>query len=327
MSHLVLGIDISKKSFDVALLGLPQLYQGKFSNDPTGFSRLARWLKKRKVERVHVCMEATNRYWEELALFLEDEGHLVSVVNPKLVKKHAEATMQRNKTDQQDALTIADFCQKHEPDGWIPPAPGYRELKAMIRHVEALKEDRQRERNRQKSGVRSRSVQASIERHIAFIDEQIKQLEEQINDRIDQDPDLKADKELLTSIPGIGDIVAATFMAEVPDISRFDCASQLAAFAGLTPGQHHSGSSVHRPGKLVKWGNKHLRRVFYMPALSAHKWNPTIASYRERLVERGKQKMTIVVAVMRKLLHLCFGVLKTRKPFDPEHLVSEPLFA
>jgi transposase len=323
MSRMVLGIDISKKSFDATLLTLQQAYTGHFSNDPAGYGRMARWLEKRKAKQVHACLEATNRYWEELAYFLDEEGHQVSVVNPKLIKKHAEATMQRNKTDRQDAATIADYCLKHEPDAWIPPPASYRELQAMVRHVEALKVDRQRERNRQKSGIPSQRVQASIAQHVAFIDEQIAQLEEQINDHIDQDPDLKADKELLTSIPGIGDIVAATFIAEVPDVRRFEHASQLAAFAGLTPGQHHSGSSIHRPGKLIKWGNTHLRRALYMPALSAHKWNPTIATYRERLIERGKRKMTIIVAVMRKLIHLCYGVLKTRMPFDPEYSKKE----
>lgn len=317
-----LGVDISKDSFDVALLGEEQQWRGHFSNDRAGCKKLARWLKKRKVSSVHACMEATGRYWEELAIFLSDEGHTVSVVNPKLVKRHAEATMQRNKTDAQDALTIADYCAKQQPDLWTRPSPSYRELKAMVRHVQALKADRQRERNRKQSGLSSAEVHAAIDEHITFLDAQIEALEQRIHDHIDQDPDLKADKELLKSIPGVGDIVAATFLVEIPDVSRFAHADQVAAYAGLTPAEHRSGSSIHRPARLVKWGNAHLRAVFYMPALSAHKWNPIIANLKQRLEARGKSKMTIVVAVMRKLVHLCYGVLKTRKPFDPYHAVN-----
>lgn len=322
MHQFYLGIDVAKKSFDVALLGGQQSYSGHFSNDRAGFKKLARWLKKRKAQQVHACMEATGLYWEELALFLTDEGHAVSVVNPKLIKHHAEAVMQRNKTDAQDAFTIADYCAKQQPDLWAPPSPAYRQLREMVRHVTALKADRQRERNRLQAGLSAPEVTEAIEEHISFLDEQIQQLERRIQDHIDQHPDLKADKELLISIPGISDTVAATFLAEIPDVRLFAQADQVAAFAGLTPGEHRSGSSVHRPGRLVKWGNAHLRSVFYMPALSAHKWNPIIASLKQRLAERGKSKMTIVVASMRKLLVLCYGVLKTRKPFDPNHAVN-----
>jgi transposase len=122
MNLYLLGIDVGKESFNVALLGGPQTYQGQFSNKAAGFGKLSRWLKKHKATKVHACMEATGRYWMELALFLHEHGHQVSVVNPKLIKKHGEATMQRNKTDSQDALTIADYCAKQRPDLWRPPS-------------------------------------------------------------------------------------------------------------------------------------------------------------------------------------------------------------
>ena len=321
MSQYCLGIDISKGHFDVVLLGGQQSYHGQFSNDRTGLKKLARWLKKRQGRAVHACMEATGRYWEELALFLSEEGHAVSVVNPKLIKRHAEAIMQRNKTDEQDAYTIADYCRKHQPDLWEPPSPAYRQLKEMVRHVSALKADRQRERNRLQSGLTTTEVIGAIEDHIAYLDEKIEELERQIGDHINQHPDLKQDKELLTSIPGIGDVCALAFMAEIPDVSRFDNANQVAAFTGLTPGQQQSGTSLSG-SRLVKWGNSHVRAVFFMPALRAHTWNPIIASLRQRLLDRGKSKMTVAVAVMRKLVHLCFGVLKTRKPFDPNYAVT-----
>lgn len=319
MSQWHLGIDVGKENFDVALLGGQQTYQGQFTNDQSGFGKLSRWLKKRATDDVHACLEATGRYWMELALFLHEQGCRVSVVNPKLIKKHGEATMQRNKTDAQDALTIADYCAKQQPDLWQPPSRAFRQLQAMVRHVQALKVDRTREMNRCQSGVTTPEVAAAIDEHIAFLNQQIEALEERIHDHIDQHPDLKADRELLLSIPGIGETTAAVFLAEVPDVSLFAQADQVAAFAGLTPGQRQSGTSLNSPGKLVKWGNARLRAAFFMPALSAHCSNPIVANLRERLLERGKAKMTVVVAVMRKLVHLCYGVLKTRKPFDPNH--------
>lgn len=322
---LYLGIDIAKETFDVALMVGTQLYRGHFSNDRQGHVKLGRWLENRsqgQFETVHACLEASGRYWEAIAQYLVAQGVAVSVVNPKLVKHHGEARMQRNKTDSEDALTIADYCAKHQPDLWQPPSVAYQELKDMVRHVQALKEDRQRERNRRKSGVQNEQVLETIEAHLVFLDEQITLLTQQINNHIDHHEELRRDKALLESIPGVGEVVAATFMAEVPDVSRFDQAGQVAAYAGLTPGQYQSGSSVHRPSKLVKWGNPRLRAVLFMPALSAHRWNPLVASLKDRLQDKGKSKMTIIVATMRKLIHLCFGVLKTRKPFDPTHSLN-----
>jgi transposase len=322
MKQFYLGVDVGKKTFAVALLGGEQPYRGQFANDLAGFERLGKWLEKRQVQRVHTCMEATNRYWEQLALFLHEQGVEVSVVNPKLIKRHSESVMQRNKTDRQDALTIADYCFKQRPERWQPPSLAYRELREMVRHVSALKSDRTRALNRKQSGLDNTVVLNSIDAQIEFLNQQIADLEQRIVDHIDQDPDLKQDKELLLSIPGIGDTTAAVFLAEVQDVSRFSQASQLDAYAGLTPGQRESGSSVHGRPHLVKWGNAQLRTAFYMPAISAFRWNPIIAGLYQRMLDRGKSKMTIIVACMRKLLHLCYGVLKTRKPFDPNHAVD-----
>jgi len=113
MTQFYLGIDIAKETLDIALLSSEQTWRGHFTNDKEGFGKLGRWLKKRKAEAVHACMEASGNYWMELALFLQEEGHNVSVENPKRIKRHAEAIMQRNKTDREDALTIADYCAKH----------------------------------------------------------------------------------------------------------------------------------------------------------------------------------------------------------------------
>lgn len=326
MSTAYLGIDISKAKVDVALLRDGQNpARGQFKNNATGFAQLGRWLKKRGCAQVHACMEATGHYWLNIARYLHEAGHLVSVVNPKLIKRHGQAIMQRNKTDRQDAWTIGDYCRKHQPPLWQPPAEAWWQLRALVRHVQVLKTDRTREVNRRQSGIETVEVLAAIEAHIAFLDEQIDDLETQIRDHIDNHPDLKRNRDLLLSIPGIGETTAAAFLAELPNVSLFSQARQVAAFAGLTPGERQSGTSLKKSGRLVKWGNARLRTAFFMPALCAHRYNPIIAAYRERLLARGKSKMTVVIAVMRKLLHLCYGVIKTGKPFDPNHGQLSPI--
>lgn len=324
MADYILGIDIAKATFDVALLGGPQTYRGHFKNTPTGFRKLGRWLCNRDADVVHACMEATNRYWSALAEVLHAAGHTVSVVNPKRIKHYAESRMQRNKTDAQDALVIADYCLKHTPDAWTPTPQGYQALQAMVRRLVVLKADRQRERNRRANEL-PEVVLETIDDHLEFLNQQIEQLEQGINDHIDNHPAMRRDKELLVSIPGVGDIVASTFIAEVPDVRLFAQARQLAAFFGLTPGRQESGTSRRSTGHLVKWGNPYMRRVLYMPSLSAHCHNPIIANLKERLEARGKSSLTVIVAIMRKLVHLCYGVLKTRKPFDPNHAVKASL--
>ena len=324
MSSATLGIDISKAKLDVALYQAEQYHTATFSNNKGGHRSLAKWLKKRRAKDAHVCIESTGRYGEEVALYLDGRGYPVSLVNPVRIKAYASSQLKRNKTDQEDAKVIAHFCATQQPRIWEPPPPEVRELQALTRYLDSLKADRTRELNRKQSGVPSDSVLHSIDVHISFLNDQIEALEKQIRDLIDQHPSLRQKRDLLTSIPGIGDVAAAKFMAEVPDVSRFTSAPQLAAFAGLTPRVHHSGSSVHRPGRMVKMGNVRFRTAFYMPALSAILCNPIIKALVKRLQDRGKSKMTIVGAVMRKLVHLAYGVLKHGKPFDPNYLVNVP---
>lgn len=318
MSHY-LGIDVSKDKLDVALLHGEHLTTGDFSNSPIGWTKLGRWLEKRQVSQLHACLEATGRYGQGAALFLHQQGCQVSVVNPRRTKAYADSKLSRNKTDAIDAKLIADFCVTQKPGLWSPASAAQQELQALTRHLDALKEDRQRERNRLKAGLQLQTVIAAIEAHLAFLDRQIADLEQQIQQVIHQDPNLKRKRDLLTSIPAIGDTTAAVFLAEVPDVTDFPQASQLAAYAGVTPRQHHSGSSVRRRTRMAKTGNRRLRTAFFMPALAAYRYNPIIQALVTRLQQRGKSKMTIVGAAMRKLLHLAYGVLKTGQPFQPQY--------
>ena len=315
-----LGIDISKDTFDAVLVQENRSIPFQASNNQVGHEKLSKWLKKHGGSNAHVCMEATGRYGDELAEFLHAQGLTVSVVNPRRITAYAASQLKRNKTDSLDAAVIADFCRTQNPDPWQPPPLAVRELQMMTRHLESLLDMRTEERNRLQSGVTAPVVVKAIEQHITFLNTQIADLERQIADHLDQHPDLKQQRDLLVSIPGIGDTTAAKLIAEIKDIGRFDDATQLAAYAGLCPSRRTSGTSVRHKPKLSKIGNAVLRKALYFPALSAKSHNPLVRSFCERLAQQKKPKMVVIAAAMRKLLHIVFGVLKHRKPFDPDWL-------
>jgi transposase len=245
MMQTFLGIDVSKKSFDVALYADKKLLStGAFSNSPAGFKKLSNWLGNQGVQTVWACLESTGRYGNALAQYLFDAGHQVSLVNPLRIKKYAESKLQRNKTDQLDAKVIADFCRTQEPSLWQPVSAEQEALQELSRRLLALKKERTAERNRLKSGYKNQKVKESIKRSLLFLSEEIKALEAEIQSHIDQNPDLQKKAKLLDSIPGIGPKTASLILAELPAIERFQNVGQVIAYAGLSPQRHRSGSSV-----------------------------------------------------------------------------------
>lgn len=318
-----LGIDVAKDKLDVVLLNeLTQEHSGVFANSPTGFKQLQHWLKKRLDGDLHACLEATGQYSEAVAEFLHQAGYTVSVVNPARIKAFAASRLSRQKTDQTDARLIARFCQSQHPEAWTPPAPEQRALQAMVRHLHDLKAMRQQEDNRLTSGVSAPPVLQALQQHIAFLDGQIADLERQIHDHLDRYPHLQQQRDLLDTIPGLGDSSIATLLAEVPDILAFDSAAQLAAYAGVTPRQFRSGTSVHKRTHISKCGNARLRAALYFPAMVALRHNPVVRAFGERLRANGLPPKAVIVAAIRKLLHLVYGVLKSGHPFDPNHALQ-----
>ena len=261
---MILGIDVAKAKIDVALFDDKQfIAAGQFDNTPAGFKKLGKWLKHKNTEPIWACMESTGRYGDAVADWLHKQGHQVSMVNPARIKKYAESQLKRNKTDKLDARIIADFCRTQEPVLWQPPAPEKRELQEMVRRLNALISEQTRERNRLQAGFESEVVKASITDNLDFLTLQITRLEEQIQDHIDRHPDLKRDQKLLTSIKGIGSKTAFKILGELPDVNHFDHSGQAVAYAGLSPQQHSSGSSVNKPTKLTKIGNKTLKTAMW----------------------------------------------------------------
>ena len=211
MSEIVLGIDVSKKTLDMALIFEARTLCKQFQNSADGFKSLADWLTSLQIKKAHACLEATGIYGEAVALFLHECGHLVSVVNPLRIKGYAQSNMQRNKTDRLDARLIADFCQTQQPEQWQPPSAEVKHLQSLVRRVEVLEEMRQAEENRLANAALE--IKPSIERMITLIKEEINQLEQQIKQHIEGNPDLKEQSELLQTIPGIGERTANVLLS------------------------------------------------------------------------------------------------------------------
>lgn len=318
----VIGIDISKASFDAHLVTKDQTYSANFSNEKQGFKSFRNWLKKRGASDGWACMEATGRYGDELAEYLYGAGYQVSMVNPARTRRYFDSKLTRNTTDQAAAKLIADFCITQQPELWKPAPPEVKTLQQLVRRVHSLKETRAQERNRRQAAALDPLVAKSIEKMIRALTKEIDALETKLRSHIDDHPDLKKQRELLTSIPGIADTSAAEIMSEMSDISRFESADQVVAYAGLSPASRQSGTSVKSKARLSKIGNSRLRTALFFPAMSALKHNPIIVAQKKRLEARNKMKMVILGAAMRKLLRLAYGVLKTGQPFDPNFVVN-----
>lgn len=313
-----LGIDVAKAKLDCALRRPDGKLRSKVvANNPGGFKVLIEWLGKQGAGAVtlHACLEATGIYWEAAAEVLVAQGMTVSVVNPAQIKAFGASRMVRTKTDKVDAQLIAGFCFERHPEPWQAPSQSEQALRAMVLRLEALQAIHTQESNRLE--VAREVVKPGITEHIEWLDRQIKVLAKTIRDHINDDPDLKDKQALLNSIPGVGERTIATLLAFYANVERFGNARQAVAFAGLDPRQHESGSSVKGKPRLSKIGHAFLRKALYMPAMATLYKTAWGKRFRERLAAAGKPPKLIIGAMMRKLVHVAFGVLKSGKMFNP----------
>ena len=326
MINNFLGIDVSKERFDVFLSfiskkGKREARKRKFKNDDTGFQDLLDFLQKHNVEEVKACMESTGCYSEALAEFLYNAGYFVSVVNPARINFYAKSKLARQKNDQSDAEIIADYCQRQEPSHWAPPPPEKRKLKHLYRCLDALKDELTLVNNHLEKKERLPEEVVNVWENLAMtIEQSIETIKNSTCELLKQHKELLEDFQLLLTIPGIGEESAIAILAEIPDIKAFINARQLAAYAGTIPKNITSGSSVYAKPRLSKSGSRTLRKALYFPAIVSKNHNPIIKTYCERLKEKVKHNMAIVGAAMRKLLHIVFGVLSSKKAFNPDHI-------
>jgi len=322
-----LGIDVAKAKLDCCLLLDPESTKRKsksVANTKAGFATLLEWLAGKGVAlpQLHAVMEGTGVYHEQAALALADAGVTVSIINPAQIRDFGRGLAVRTKTDGVDSFVLARYGALLKPAAWQPPALEARVLRALLARQEAIAQDLQRELNRLEKANATETpaiIRQSIDDSIAFLRKQLAKLLEDIDHHIDHHPNLRRDMDLLTSIPAVGRQTGSNLLAIV-HAHRFESAEQLAAYLGLVPVERKSGSSILGRARLSKAGPPRIRAILYMAAIVATKYNPHVKTVYERLVARGKAKKAALGAAMRKLVHLCFGVLNTRMCYQADYV-------
>jgi transposase len=315
------GIDVSAKELVVAASREGQLLERlTFTNDRKGHKAIIRHLGGKRKTLIRVCLEATGVYSLDVALALHRAGVEVMIANPRVIRDYGRALLQRSKTDALDADVLLDYVGRMPFVPWTPPPAERFELRAITRRIRSLKDMLVQEKNRLHAttftGELSAVVREDIEATIEHLEERIAALSVSASAVIDGHVDLRQMYELLLTVSGIGAVTALELLGELgmlpPDMS----ARQLTAHAGLDPRSYESGSSVRKPARISKTGNKHFRALLFLPAMTAVRYDPSVRCFFDRLTGNGKKPIAAYVAVMRKLLHAIHGVLSTRTPFD-----------
>lgn len=307
-SRNYIGIDISKLTFDVAILNEKEKYNHhKFSNDEDGFEKLIQFLNRES----DVCvMEASGPYYLKLATYLSDNKISVSVVNPLVIRRFSQMRMSRTKTDKKDAKIIADYGRVETPDLWKPEDDYILELRQMQAYTEQLNKSRtgflrQQEAFKQNpinAVAMNESLQNMIdtlERELAIIEFKMIELVSQHHQKL---------FEQLTSIPGIGRKTAMQLIVISGGFTKFENAKQLCSYIGLSPRIFESGTSVKGKSRICKMGMSRIRAMLYVCSWTAKKNNKACKELYDRLVERGKPKKLALIAVVNKLLKQAFTI-------------------
>jgi transposase len=327
---LYAGIDVSKDKLDVALASEKDkiLAISIFKNclsDINGFKQLKKWIKShsKSFENVHFCIESTGNYHEEIAEFLQEKGFIVSVINPFQSKSFACSKLSRTKNDKVDAALLANYCLIHQPKESIKPPEEIKTLKNYRRNMDKLIATRAEFKTKLQN-CKDSNVAHVLKGTIVSLTESIAQMESLIKDHIEKNVPLKEKTNLLKSIPGIGDKTAYAILSEIhiEDGKNLNAKSQV-AHAGLAPREYKSGSSVNGKTRICRTGNAELRKALYMPAMCCIQKNLVLSAFYHRLLSRGKPKMVALVAVMRKLLTICIGVLRNNQPFQVDWALKQ----
>lgn len=320
-----LGIDVSKERLDCALLaaqGVKVLGSRSFPNDTAGIDRVRAWAERitgLAAAEVHVVLEATAAYHEAAAHRLAAAGMRVSIANSARVRSFGKGLGILGKTDPIDARLLARYGQLVRPRAWRPPARTLLDLEALLARLDDIEGDLRREESRLEQ-ARTRGCPAVVESSLLESIEAAKgrrdELHRAIAAQIAACPELRADLDRLLTIPAVGPRTAMRMLVLLR-ARAFESARQAAACLGLVPVERTSGKSVRGRPALSKNGNPRLRAALYMAAIVGVRCNPDLHAQYERLLGRGKCKMAALIAAMRKLVHLCFGVLKSATDYRP----------
>lgn len=311
-----LGIDVAKEKMDVLLLVEQRSSYRVFANLAAGFEQLSAWLQQEQIEQVHACLEATGSYSEAIALYLFERGHTVSVLNPAVLVNYRKSRNTRSKTDKLDAMLLAQYARERQPLAWHPLPTEVSALRSLLSYRTDVQQTLLQARNRQRAGGLEPWVASRLHTQIEQLVNELKLVEERIWKHCQTSTKLSATWSRLQTICGIGRLAAAQLIAQIGEIERFAHPGALVSLAGLAVKQRESGSSVHGRAQMDRHGRRTLRQLLYMCALVAMRWDPQMRAWAQRLKVRGKPTKVVLVAVMRKLLHIIYGVWKNGRDYD-----------
>jgi transposase len=260
----------------------------------------------------NIVVEATGGYEAKLVDELSLAALPVSRVNPGRVRKFAQGLNWFAKTDKIDAKVLALFGEKAQPRRVVLPSAAEKRLSALLKRRKQVLDMLTAEQNRRE--LAEQDVQASIEIVVQVLKKQLEDLEVQIQDLIEKTPELKQKQDLLQSVPGVGPVLSATLVSQVPELGKCD-RKEIAALAGLAPFNHDSGKKHGK--RMIQGGRPFIRSVLYMATISATRFNPIIKSMYQHLLKAGKQKKVAIVACMRKLLTILNAIIRTQTPWQP----------
>jgi transposase len=321
---LFCGIDVSAATLAVAIQHEDQpFHQREFANSARGHQALIAWLGRHGAP-VRVSLEATGIYSLDLALALDAAAGIeLAVLNPKRMHRFAQ-TMRRSKTDAADAQALAEYSRRMPFVAWRPPSREGLQLRSLSRHIDALTVEHTRENNRlhaaQGSAATPPCLVQDLKRSLASLQRRIARLRRAALALVEADALLRQRFQLLTSMPGIAQISALQLLGELTLLAPEMSVRQWVAHSGLDPAHELSGTSVHRPSRISRAGNRHLRRALYMPALVAVRSDAHMKAFYQLLQSRHKAKLQALLAVARKLLHAIYGIFHTLTPYDGRKL-------
>jgi Transposase and inactivated derivatives len=318
---IVVGVDVSKNSFTATVLYDNKKESFEVKSDPIEFERKIKpFLKKFKKSDMLIIMEHTGVYHLKLANYLYENNYQVAVVNPFSIRKFMEAKMTRVKTDKTDSYFIAEYGRTFFDGELYKPKPDVeKEIEVKLKILEDLQQQLTMLKNKRESlsHVPMKRLKENLEYYdelIRKIEKSIKELEKEIKELSKKN--FQEEYKLLKSIPDVSDRVIGVVIAMFGGFKRFKSVKEAASYAGLNPSPYESGTSVKKSGSIKKMGNPYARKILYMAALSAIRFNKYCRELYERLVSKGKAKKLALVAVAHKLLRQAYGVLKNRRPFD-----------
>jgi transposase len=303
-----IGIDVSKDRLDV--YARPSGEAAQFDNDDSGRKALRKWLVR--YADCHVIMEPTGGYERALVRELFEAKIVFSVVNARQIRDFARATGRLAKTDKIDAQIIAHFGEAIKPQPRTQLDPHAELLEALVVRRRQLIDMRVMESNRR--GLAANALKPRIDQHVADLNAQIAQIDDELDTLIKQSPAWREHEDLLTSVPGIGAVTARTLSTMLPELGKLD-RKQIAALVGLAPFNHDSG--LHKGKRHCRGGRYAVRAVLYMATLTATQFNPVIRQMYERLIAGGKLFKVAMTACMRRLICILNAMVRDQKPWLP----------